>query len=64
MLERFVPWIAGPVRVACFWTAIVLPFLHVPMLATGLTTGTETATFLLLVGLNALALYVGHSHRQ
>lgn len=64
MLERFVPELAGPVRVTCFWTAIALPFLHVPLLATGLTTASETIVFLLLVGLNVLALYVGHSHRQ
>ncbi|WP_335343076.1 hypothetical protein [Halomontanus rarus] len=46
-----------------FWTAIVLPFLHVPLLATGLSGSAETLTFLGLLALNLLALYVGHSHR-
>lgn len=47
-----------------FWTAVVLPFLHVPMLATGLDTGSEVLTFLALLALNALALLVGYPHNQ
>lgn len=62
-LERLVPSIAKPIRVASFWTAIALPFLHVPLLATGLSTAPETATFLGLLVLNLVALYLGHSHR-
>lgn len=63
-LERLSPTLAKPVRLASFWTAIVLPFLYVPLLATGLSDSTETLTFLGLLGLNLLALYVGHSHRR
>lgn len=63
-LERRAPSLAKPIRVASFWTAIVLPFLHVPMLATGLSNSTETTAFLGLLALNLLALYVGHSHRR
>lgn len=63
-LERLLPALATPVRVASFWTAIVLPFLHVPLLATGLSTPAETFTFLGLLCLNLLALYVGHAHRS
>lgn len=63
-LERLVPAIATPIRVASFWTAIVLPFLHVPLLAAGLSTPAETGTFLGLLGLNLVTLYVGHSYRQ
>ncbi|MCU4740210.1 hypothetical protein OB955_02755 [Halobacteria archaeon AArc-m2/3/4] len=62
-LERITPMLAKPIRVTSFWTAIVLPFLHVPLLATGLTGSAETLTFLGLLTLNLLALYVGHSHR-
>nr|WP_255194507.1 hypothetical protein [Natronobeatus ordinarius] len=64
MLERVSPTLAKPVRVASFWTAIVLPFLYVPLLATGLSDSAETLTFLGLLALNLLALYVGHSYRR
>ncbi|WP_293027935.1 hypothetical protein [Natronococcus sp.] len=61
-LERFFPHVADSIRKGSFWTAIVLPFLYVPLLATGLSTATETATFLALLGLNLAALYVGHAY--
>lgn len=61
---RMFPSLTGPIRVASFWTAIVLPFLHVPLLATGLATAAETTAFLTLLALNLIALYVGHSHRN
>lgn len=63
-LERIAPALAKPLRVAGFWAAIVLPFLHVPLLATGLSNSAETFAFLALLALNLLALYVGHSHRR
>lgn len=63
-LERLSPTLAKPVRVASFWTAIVLPFLYVPLLVTGLSDAAETLTFLGLLVLNLLALYVGHSYRR
>lgn len=47
-----------------FWTAVVLPFLHVPMLATGLDSSGEVVTFLALLALNAVALLVGYPHNQ
>ncbi|MFU8868365.1 hypothetical protein [Natronococcus sp.] len=62
LLERFLPHVADSIRKGSFWTAIVLPFLYVPLLATGLSTATETATFLGLLGINLAALYVGHAY--
>ena len=57
--------LAGPLQFIGFWTAIALPFLYVPLLIeTQLQTGAETATFIALLGLNVLALLVGHSHRR
>lgn len=63
-LERLVPHLIDAVRKTGFWTAIVLPFLYVPLLATGLSTAAETLTFLALLGSNLVALYVGHTYRQ
>lgn len=49
-------------RAFAFWVAIVLPFLHVPLLATGLASPGRRNAFLVLLALNALALYVGHPY--
>lgn len=50
------------VRTIAFWSAIVLPFFHLPLLATGLDGTAITAGFALLVSLNVMALIVGQSH--
>ncbi|WP_207890186.1 hypothetical protein [Natrarchaeobius chitinivorans] len=63
-LERVVPPLAEPIRRAGFWTAIVIPFLYVPVLANGLTTWLESSLFLCLLVINVLALYVGHAYRR
>lgn len=62
--EWFADQLVDQIYAVGFWTAIVLPFLHVPMLATGLDTGGEVLTFLGLLALNALALLVGYPHKQ
>lgn len=49
-------------RSLAFWCAIVLPFLHVPLLTSGLATPGERRAFVALLGVNAVALYVGHGH--
>jgi hypothetical protein len=64
LLERVVPTLAPPIRRAGFWTAIVLPFLYIPFLVTGLSTAAETGLFLGFLAMNLLALYVGHAYRQ
>lgn len=48
---------------AGFWLAVMLPFLYVPLLATGIATAAERRALLLLVGLNGLSLYLGRGHR-
>ncbi|ELY95690.1 hypothetical protein C483_01054 [Natrialba hulunbeirensis JCM 10989] len=52
------------IRALAFWSAIGLPFVHIPLLFTGLSTWVETTMFLLLLGCNLVALYVGHEHCQ
>ncbi|MFT4921681.1 MAG: hypothetical protein ACI8XM_000885 [Haloarculaceae archaeon] len=53
-----------PMHRAAFWAAIALPFLHLPLLATGLDSETKTIAFALLIALNVVALVVGHpDHR-
>lgn len=55
--------VAGPDvrREVSFWTAVVLPFLSVSLLATGLDTATQRTVFLILVALNAVVLLLGSS---
>lgn len=50
-------------RAIAFWSAIILPFLHVPLLVAGLSSRAELAAFGFLVGLNLLTLRVGYSYR-
>lgn len=50
-------------KAAAFWAAVILPFVALGLLASGLETSTE---YVLLVGLllvNVFALVVGHDYR-
>ena len=51
-----------PLKGAAFWTAVALPFLHVPLLVTGLDSSTTLGAFVALLVLNVVALLVGHPH--
>lgn len=55
---------SATLQALAFWAAVVLPFLHVPLLTTGLTSPGERHAFVVLLALNALALYAGHSHAR
>jgi hypothetical protein len=51
------------VRATAFWTAIALPLITVPMLATEVA-WESPLTLLALFFVNALAFVVGHGHNQ
>jgi hypothetical protein len=51
-----------PFRTVGFWAAVSLPFLHVPLLLTGLDSTADTLAFGALFALNLLALVLGHGH--
>jgi hypothetical protein len=53
-----------PTQFLAFWTAITLPFVHVPLLARGLGDPGVLLVFVLLLTTNVVALYVGHGHNQ
>lgn len=55
---------ARAVRTASFWTAVVLPFLYVPVVLDGLRTAGRVWAVLGAILLNVLALGLGHSHRH
>ena len=52
-----------PVQAIAFWLAVVLPLIHLSILATGLSNGAETTLFVGLLGLNVVAVVAGHAHR-
>ncbi|WP_254271882.1 hypothetical protein [Haloarcula marina] len=56
--------VMAPVRGVAFWTAIVLPFLYVPLLASGLQSPSVRTAFAAMVACNAVALLVGHPHAR
>ena len=49
----------APVHALGFWSAVLLPFAHVPLLASG-----NWSSFLLLVAVNIVALLVGYPYKQ
>lgn len=51
--------VVRPIRRLAFWTAIVLPFLHLSLLASGLESSSMTLAFVSLLALNTVAIYVG-----
>jgi len=49
------------VRGMCFWAAILLPLVYLPLLSGGL--GSETGLIVIgLLTLHLIALFVGHNH--
>ena len=53
-----------PIKRLAFWTAIVLPFLHLSLLATGLDSRSKVLAFSALVGLNVCALVLGQPREE
>jgi hypothetical protein len=51
-----------PAKGIAFWSAVALPFLYIPMLATGLDGTASILTFTALLLANAVALLLGHPH--
>jgi hypothetical protein len=50
------------VRAMAFWTAVLLPFSYVPLLATGLDSVPVALTFVVLMAVNVCALVLGQSY--
>lgn len=61
---RYLGLVAGTIEMIGFWTAIALPFLYVPLLATGLGTAPRRVAFVGLLALNVAALIVGHRYKR
>lgn len=63
-LSRYSTGLKAGVTGIAFWSAIILPFLHLPLLATGLDEPSVSIAFAVLLGLNVLAAVVGQFHRS
>ncbi len=64
LVGRLRALLVRPVVALSFWLAVLLPLVHLPLVATGLETTTELIRFIALLGLNAAALVLGHGHRR
>jgi len=62
LLARVRHQVLAPLRVVGFWSAIALPFLYVPLVATGLGSTAKVSVFLALLAANVVAATLGHSH--
>lgn len=63
LVGRALAAVGAVLRGICFWTAVVLPFLWVPLLAGDRLGGQESLALATLVALNVAALVLGHGHR-
>lgn len=61
--ETFQATVLPPVRFVGFWTAVILPFVYVPLLFTGLEGATMTA-FLALIVAHVVSLVLGKPYNQ
>ena len=59
---RHVPTVAVPLRTLAFWTAVLLPFVYLPMALDGFAGGSRLRPFVALVAVHAVALSLGHDH--
>jgi len=50
------------VRRLAFWAAVILPFVLVVLVVSGMETRLETTLFTGLLALNGIAVVVGHEH--
>jgi hypothetical protein len=62
--HSLVELLTKPVKRLAFYAAIVLPFLHLPLLVTGLQSETVTVAFGTLLALNVVAILVGHYYDE
>jgi len=51
-----------PVEAAAFWSAVVLPFLYVPLFLSGLETAGTLDACVALIGLHVAALVLGRGY--
>lgn len=54
--------IPTPIRAGAFWSAVLLPFCALVLLASGLSSTVEYLLFVSLVAANVVALVVGHDY--
>lgn len=59
------PWsLPASLKAGAFWSAVLLPFCILALLTVGLETTLHYAALVLLVGVNVLALVVGHDYGE
>lgn len=64
VLEPHLEIVLRPLEAIAFWSAIALPFLHIPLLFYGLETSGQLLAFFGLLSLNIAAFIIGHGHKR
>jgi len=59
-----VAWASDAFETVAFWSAIALPFLHLPVLLYGAPVYPDSTVVVALLAANVVALVVGHDHRR
>lgn len=62
LLSRYPRGVLTWVQGIAFWTAVVIPAVYIPLLLRGLSTTADAVTLAQLLGINAVALVVGHGY--
>ena len=52
-----------PIEVVAFWTAVIMPFVYLPLLLTGVETSSEGIAVAALVAVHVVTLVVGRRYR-
>jgi len=61
--KTVVSWLGRPARAVAFWLAIGLPVVYLPLFAVEVRWLPSWTVFVLL-GINVIALFIGHPHRE
>ena len=54
--------LAQSLKQLSFWASILLPFMHLSLLAAGLDSRSMTVAFIGLIALNVCTLWIGHTY--
>ncbi|WP_054519804.1 hypothetical protein [Halanaeroarchaeum sulfurireducens] len=52
-----------PIEAVAFWMAVIMPFVYVPLLVTGVETSSEQIAVAALVAVHVVALVVGRRYQ-
>lgn len=64
IIELLITWSTTLISGIAFWFGIIAPVVYLPLLFKGVRTKNQLTLITLLIGVNFLAFYFGHAHRD